>query len=74
MCLTIPKRVVEIGQGGVVVQTHGGERQMVRTMIELAVGDFVFTSQNMVYEKIEKEYADEIFDILKGGNQDEYDT
>ena len=74
MCLTIPKKVIEVGQGTAVVESHNGRRQSVRTMVALSVGDFVFTTQNMVYEKIEKEYADEIFDILKGENQHEHDA
>lgn len=64
MCLTIPKKVVEIGKDGVVVEDHAGHRQKVKTLVELAIGDFVLTKQNVVLEKMETKIAQEIFDII----------
>ncbi len=65
MCLTIPKKVVKINGNSVVVETHGGDRQTLKTLIELAIGDFVLSQQNIVIEKIDKHYAKEIFKIIK---------
>jgi len=64
MCLTIPKKVLQIKDNSVIVQTHDGTRQELKSLIELAVGDFVISQQNMVIEKIDKEEAEEIFNIL----------
>jgi hydrogenase maturation factor len=67
MCLTIPKKVVKINGNSVVVETYGGDRQTLKTLIELAIGDFVLSQQNIVIEKIDKHYAKEIFKIIKQG-------
>lgn len=65
MCLTIPKKVIGIDGGLVIVETHSGDRQTLKTLVELAIGDFVLTQQNVVVEKIDKQYAEEIFKIIK---------
>ena len=65
MCLTIPKKVVEIKGDLVVVETHNGDRQTLKTLVELAIGDFVLSQQNVVVEKIDSQYAEEIFKIIK---------
>ena len=64
MCLTIPKKVLEIKENSVIVEDHNGHRQELKSLIELAVGDFVLSKQNIVIEKIEAEYAEEIFNII----------
>ena len=65
MCLTIPKKVVEISEKGVVVETHTGDRQTLKTIVKsLKVGDFVISQQNMIIEKIDKAEAQEIFDMI----------
>lgn len=67
MCLTIPKKVISISGERVVVENPDGIGQEVKTIIDLKVGDFVLTQQNIVLEKIEKKEAEEtikmIFDI-----------
>ncbi|HEX8974705.1 MAG TPA: HypC/HybG/HupF family hydrogenase formation chaperone [Patescibacteria group bacterium] len=65
MCLTIPKKVLEIKENYVVVEDHNGDRQELKTLIELAIGDFVLSQQNVVVEKIEPEYAEEIFEMIR---------
>lgn len=64
MCLTIPKKVIEIKKNSVIVENHLGDRQEIKSLIKLIVGDFVLTQQNIVIEKIKSKYAKEIFDIL----------
>lgn len=70
MCLTIPKKVVEIRENSVVVESHDGNRQEMKTLIELTIGDFVISQQNIILEKMSKKYAEEmltlIFDIKSG--------
>lgn len=65
MCLTIPKKVVEIKEHSVVVENHAGDRQEMKTLVELAIGDFVLSKQNVAIEKIEREYAEEIFNMIR---------
>lgn len=66
MCLTIPKKVVEFGENEVVVEDHLGNRQKMKTLVELAIGDFVLAKQNVVLEKMDTQDAQEIFDMIKG--------
>lgn len=72
MCITIPKKVVEIGEDFVVVENHDGSRQELKSLIKsLKVGDFVLSKQNIAIEKVDKKYAQEIFDMIKGDNDHE---
>lgn len=68
MCLTIPKKVVEIRDNSIVVEDHTGSRQEMKSLLKsLKVGDFIVSQQNIAIEKIEKKYAQEIFDMINGG-------
>jgi hydrogenase assembly chaperone HypC/HupF len=67
MCLTIPKKVIEIKKNEVVVEAPNGSRQNVKTIVELKIGDYVLTQQNVVVEKITEKEAKEILNIMKGG-------
>ncbi|MDD5396475.1 MAG: HypC/HybG/HupF family hydrogenase formation chaperone [Candidatus Moranbacteria bacterium] len=64
MCLTLPKKVIEIKENSVVVENHDGNRQELKTLIELAVGDFVISQQNIILEKLEEDEAMEIISLL----------
>lgn len=65
MCLTIPKKVVEIRGNSVIVENYKGDRQELKTLIELAIGDFVISQQNVVLEKMERDLAEDILKILQ---------
>jgi len=66
MCLTIPKKVIEIKESSVIVETHTGDRQELKTLIKsLQVGDFIVSQQNIAIDKIEKKYAQAIFDMIR---------
>lgn len=67
MCLTIPKKVIEVKEGEVVVEDHNGNRQTMKTLVELAAGDFVLSQQNIVIEKMDLEIAKEMLKMLKNG-------
>ena len=67
MCLTIPKKVIEIDGDDIVVELINGDRQRVKSIVELKTGDFCLTQQNVAIEKIDAEYAAELIEILKGG-------
>ena len=64
VCLTIPKKVIEIKENSVIVENHNGDRQEMKTIVELAIGDFVMSSQDIVIEKMDKQNAEEIFNII----------
>lgn len=64
MCLTIPKKVIEIKENSVIVEMHNGDRQELKSMVELAIGDFVISQQNIVIEKVSKEEAQETLNLL----------
>lgn len=65
MCLTIPKKVISVSGNAAVVENPDGIGQEVKTIIDLKVGDFVLTQQNIVLEKIDKKEAEEILNLLK---------
>lgn len=64
VCLTIPKKVLEIKENSVIVENHNGDRQELKTIVELAIGDFVLSSQNIIIEKMDKTQAEEILNII----------
>jgi hydrogenase maturation factor len=65
MCLTIPKKVVEIVGDSVIVETHTGDRQTLKTLIELTIGDFVVSQQNIIIDRVDKEDAEDIFKLIQ---------
>jgi hydrogenase maturation factor len=70
MCLTIPKKVLEIKENLVVLEKPDGTRQEAKSMVELEVGDYVYTMQNVVIQKMDREEALQVLNLLKGGNTD----
>ena len=66
MCLTIPKKVVEIEGDDILIESISGDRQKVKTVISLEIGDFVLLKQGIIFEKMSAENAAEITKILKG--------
>ena len=64
MCLTIPKKVIEIKENFVIVETHTGDRQELKTLIELTIGDFVISQQNIVIDKMQKEDAEYMLGLI----------
>jgi len=68
MCLTIPKKVIEIRKDTIIVENPAGIRQEVKSIVDLKAGDFCLTQQNVVTNKIDKKEAEEIFKILNSIN------
>jgi hydrogenase maturation factor len=64
MCLTIPKKVLEKRGDFYIVEKNSGEKQEVKTIIKIRVGDFVITQNNVVIQKITKKQAQEINAML----------
>jgi hydrogenase maturation factor len=69
MCITIPKKVISKEGDFFVVENPVGDRQKVKSIVELKIGDFVHTQQNIVVEKLNKENAKEILNIFNGGKK-----
>ncbi len=65
MCLTIPKKVIAKEENFFIIESPSGVRQKVKSLIDLKIGDFVLTQQNIVVEKIEQKEAKEILKIFK---------
>ncbi|HRZ95095.1 MAG TPA: HypC/HybG/HupF family hydrogenase formation chaperone [Candidatus Moranbacteria bacterium] len=64
MCLTIPKKVISIEKGGVIVENPAGDRQTVKSIVELNIGDFCLTQQNVAIEKMDEEDAGKIINEI----------
>jgi hydrogenase maturation factor len=65
MCLTIPKKVLEIKKDCVIVETFNHDRQILKTLIDLNIGDFVLSQQNVIIEKLNPEEALDLLDIIR---------
>lgn len=71
MCLTIPKKVIEISGDEVVIEKPDGSRQTVKTIVKLNAGDFCLTQQNVATYKLDKKEAEEVLGLFqnKEGNK-----
>jgi hydrogenase maturation factor len=65
MCLTIPKKVVSRERDFFVVENPSGDRQEVKSLLELEIGDYCLTQQNVAIEKIGENEAQKIIEILR---------
>jgi hydrogenase maturation factor len=64
MCLTIPKKVIEIKGDEVVVEAPNGSRQTVKSIVDLTVGDFCLTQQNVAIYKLDEKEAEEVLGLF----------
>ena len=69
MCLTIPKKVIAREGDFFIVENPGGARQKVKSLIDLEVGDYCLTQQNIAVEKIDGKEALEIINIIKSAEK-----
>ena len=60
MCLTIPKKVLGKKGANYIVGKNNGEKQEVKSIIKIKVGDFVITQSNVIIQRITKKQAEEI--------------
>jgi hydrogenase assembly chaperone HypC/HupF len=67
MCLTIPKKVILIGDNNVTVEDPNGDRQILGSIVELEIGDYCLSQQGVIIEKIDKNQAKEVLKFLKEG-------
>lgn len=64
MCLTIPKKVLEVKKNSTIVELPDGVKQTVKSIIRSKPGDYVLTQQNIIIQKIGKKEAKEIINLL----------
>jgi hydrogenase maturation factor len=60
MCLSIPKKITSIKNNDIVVESFDGEKQRVKSIIDVKIGDNVLTQNNIIIQKISKKQAKEI--------------
>jgi len=66
MCLTIPKKVNSVNGNKVVIEQWDGKNsQEVPTIVDVGKNDWVLTQGGVAIEKISKEQADEIINLIK---------
>lgn len=65
MCLTVPKKVIAVKKDHIeICSENSREIQKAGTLIDVKVGDWVFTQNNFIVRKITKKQAAEINKIF----------
>ena len=70
MCLTIPKKVIKIENGLVSVEDISGRRQDLKTIVDVKIGDYVLSQQNVIIELLEKDQAQEMIEIFQNNRRE----
>jgi hydrogenase maturation factor len=65
MCLSIPKKVISRKGDFFIVENPTGVRQEVKSLLELEIGNYCLTQQNVAIEKIGEDEAQKIIEILR---------
>lgn len=65
MCLTIPKKVIYREGDFFVVENPAGDRQKVKSIMEIKIGDNVLTQNSVIIQKISEKQALEIDELFK---------
>ena len=65
MCLSIPGKVVEIGQGKFVLDYGSEKREVNMSLVDVVVGDYVIVNNKMIVTKISRENAEKFLEIIK---------
>lgn len=65
MCLTIPKKVISREGDFFVVENPAGDRQKVKSIMEIKIGDNVLTQNSVIIQKISEKQALEIDELFK---------
>lgn len=65
MCLTIPKKVISRQGDFFIVENPAGDRQKLKSIVKIKVGDNVLTQNSVIIQKISKKQALEIDELFK---------
>jgi hydrogenase maturation factor len=71
VCLTIPKKVISIDKDFVTCERPDGTREMLKSIISVAEGDYVFSQQKIIIQKMDPADAEEILDLFQQGAKNE---
>lgn len=66
MCLSVPGKVVEIGEK-IVVDYSSERREVDMSLVDLEVGDYVIVSGGVVVSKVEEEKAEKFLEMVDEG-------
>jgi hydrogenase maturation factor len=69
MCLTIPKKVVGIEDNLIRVEKPDGTCENLKSIVDLNVGDFVFSQQEIIIQKLSAEEAQEVLSLFKNNKE-----
>jgi hydrogenase maturation factor len=65
MCLTIPKKVISVNSDCIkVLPYNSGKIQEVSAIIKIKKGDWVFTQNNIIIDRISPKQAEEIINLM----------
>lgn len=64
MCLSMPGKVVEVKENGVVLEYPGEVRVVEICLVDLEVGDYCIVNGGVVVSKVEKERALGFLEVL----------
>ncbi|HLN19101.1 MAG TPA: HypC/HybG/HupF family hydrogenase formation chaperone [Patescibacteria group bacterium] len=65
MCLSIPKKVISVGKM-IKIQPYNSKKiQEAPAIIKVKKGDWVFTQNNIIIDKISNNQAQEIINLMK---------
>jgi hydrogenase assembly chaperone HypC/HupF len=66
MCLSIPGRIVEIGENKFIIDYDGEKREAIMSVVSgLDIGDYVIVSNRIIYTKIDSEDVKKFSEIIR---------
>ncbi len=67
MCLSVPGKVVEIGERNIILEYPGEKREVEVSMVDLVVGDYCIVAGGVVVSKVDRERAVKFLEVLDVG-------
>ncbi len=69
MCLSIPGKVIEIGENRFIIDYITEKREVNISLVDVKVGDYVIVSNKIIMTIVPKEKADKFFELIGGENE-----
>ena len=64
MCLSIPGKIIEIGENRFVVDYGSEKREVNLSLVDVKLGDYVIVSNKIIITIVPKERAEKFFELL----------
>jgi hydrogenase maturation factor len=68
MCFTVPGKLISVvkkdGEDVFIVDYGSEKREAIKTAVDVNVGDYVIMSNKIIITKLEKEEAEQFYDLL----------